>query len=49
VFGQFDPARVQQIVSSFGPILQAQGSITQVPAPTSIYTNDFIDKGIKKS
>jgi hypothetical protein len=49
VFGQFDPARVQQIVSSFGPILQAQGAITQVPTPQSLYTNDFIDKTIKMS
>jgi hypothetical protein len=49
VFGQFDPARMQQIVSSFGPILQAQGAITQVPNPQSLYTNDFIDKSIKQS
>jgi hypothetical protein len=48
VFGQFDPARMQQIVSSFGPILQAQGAITQLPTPQSLYTNDFIDKSIKQ-
>jgi hypothetical protein len=47
VFGQFDPARMEQIVSTFGPILQSQGSITQVPAPSSLYTNEFIDPSIR--
>jgi hypothetical protein len=47
VFGQFDPARMQQIVSTFGPILQAQGTITQVPAPEALYTNEFIDPSIR--
>jgi hypothetical protein len=47
VFGQFDPDRMQQIVSTFGPILQAQGSITEIPAPQSLYTNEFIDQGIR--
>jgi hypothetical protein len=47
VFGQFDPARMQQIVSTFGPILQSQGTITTVPDPSSLYTNEFIDPSIK--
>jgi hypothetical protein len=47
VFGQFDPARMQQIVSTFGPILQAQGTISTVPDPASLYTNEFIDPSIK--
>ena len=47
VFGQFDPARMQQIVSTFGPILQSQGTITAVPDPSSLYTNEFIDPSIK--
>ncbi|GAA1263877.1 nitrate ABC transporter substrate-binding protein [Pseudonocardia aurantiaca] len=47
VFGQFDPARMQQIVSTFGPILQSQGTITAVPDPASLYTNEFIDPDIK--
>ncbi|TQM39005.1 hypothetical protein [Pseudonocardia cypriaca] len=47
VFGQFDPARMQQIVSTFGPILQAQGTISTVPDPSSLYTNEFIDPSIK--
>jgi hypothetical protein len=47
VFGQFDPARMQEIVSTFGPILQAQGTITTVPDPASLYTNEFIDRTIK--
>ena len=47
VFGQFDPARMQQIVSTFGPILQSQGTITAVPDPASLYTNEFIDTNIR--
>ncbi|MHA6616594.1 substrate-binding domain-containing protein [Pseudonocardia sp. DLS-67] len=46
VFGRFDPARMQQIVSTFGPILQEQGTITQIPDPASLYTNEFIDPSI---
>ena len=47
VFGQFDPARMEQIVGTFGPILRSQGTITTVPDPASLYTNDFIDPAIK--
>jgi len=47
LFGQFDPARMQQIVSTFGPILQSQGTITAVPDAASLYTNEFIDPGIR--
>ncbi len=47
VFGQFDPGRMQEIVSTFGPILQSQGTITTVPDPSSLYTNEFIDPSIK--
>jgi hypothetical protein len=47
VFGQLDPARMQQIVGTFGPILQSQGTITTVPDPSSLYTNEFIDPSIK--
>lgn len=47
VFGQLDPDRMQEIVSTFGPILQAQGTITSVPDAASLYTNDFIDPSIK--
>jgi hypothetical protein len=47
VFGQFDPGRMDQIVSTFGPILQAQGTITEIPAPESLYTNEFIDPSIR--
>jgi hypothetical protein len=47
VFGQFDPARMQEIVSTFGPILRSQGTITTVPDPASLYTNEFIDESIK--
>ncbi|MCO1660392.1 ABC transporter substrate-binding protein [Pseudonocardia humida] len=47
VFGQFDPARMQTIVDTFGPILQQQGAIQANPDPTELYTNDFIDPNIK--
>jgi hypothetical protein len=47
VFGQFDPARVQQIVETFGPILQQQGAIPAIPDPAALYTNDFIDPSVK--
>jgi hypothetical protein len=47
VFGQFDPARMQQIVSTFGRLLQSQGTITEIPAPESLYTNEFIDPSIR--
>jgi hypothetical protein len=47
VFGQFDPARMQQIVATFGPILQSQGTITSIPDPASLYTNEFIDPSIR--
>ena len=47
MFGQLDPARMQEIVSTFGPILQSQGTITSVPDAASLYTNEFIDPSIK--
>jgi len=47
VFGQFDPARMKQIVDTFGPILQKAGTIQAIPDPSTLYTNDFIDKNIK--
>jgi hypothetical protein len=47
VFGQFDPARMEQIVATFGPLLQSQGTLTEVPAPESLYTNEFIDPSIQ--
>ena len=47
VFGQFDPARMEQIVSTFGPLMQAQGTITEIPATEALYTNEFIDPSIR--
>src|SRR4051794_2844757 len=47
VFGQFDPARMKQIVDTFGPILQKAGTIQAIPDPSTLFTNDFIDKNIK--
>jgi hypothetical protein len=47
VFGQIDPARMEQIVGTFGPILQSQGTIATVPEPASLYTNEFIDPAIR--
>jgi hypothetical protein len=47
VFGQFDPARMQQIVATFGPLQQSQGTPPEIPDPTSLYTNEFIDPNIQ--
>jgi hypothetical protein len=47
VFGQLDPTRMEQIVATFGPILQSQGTISAVPDAASLYTNEFIDSSIK--
>jgi hypothetical protein len=47
VFGRFDPARMQQIVATFGPILRSQGTITELPDPARLYTNEFIDPSIR--
>jgi hypothetical protein len=50
VFGQFDPARVQDTVARFGPLLQAAGTLTgPVPAADSLYTNQFIDQKVTLS
>jgi hypothetical protein len=46
VFGQFDPARMEQIVATFGPLMQAQGA-TGIPPAESLYTNEFIDPNIR--
>jgi hypothetical protein len=47
VFGQFDPARMQQIATTFGSILRSQGTVTEMPDPASLYTNEFIDPSIR--
>jgi hypothetical protein len=47
VFGQFDPARMEQIVADFGQILVDAGSIPSADIdPTTLYTNEFIDTSI---
>ncbi|WP_154792752.1 hypothetical protein [Occultella kanbiaonis] len=47
VFGQFDPERMQAIVDTFVPLLEAQGLITVTDIdPTELYTNEFIDASI---
>jgi hypothetical protein len=38
---------MEQIVATFGPILQSQGTISAVPDAASLYTNEFIDPSIK--
>ncbi|WP_181782533.1 hypothetical protein [Pseudonocardia pini] len=48
VFGQFDPARMGEIVSTFVPLLQQQGSLSgPAPSAESLYTNEFIDPSIR--
>ncbi|WP_163540883.1 hypothetical protein [Occultella kanbiaonis] len=47
VFGQFDPERMQAIVDTFVPLLEAQGLITVTDIdPAELYTNEFIDASI---
>lgn len=47
VFGQLDPARMEEIVGTFGPLLEAQGTIPSGDIdPAELYTNDFIDTSI---
>jgi hypothetical protein len=47
VFGQFDPERMDEIVATFGPLLEAQGTIPSADIdPADLYTNDFIDTSI---
>ncbi|MFT4305444.1 MAG: hypothetical protein QM604_00980 [Microbacterium sp.] len=48
VFGQFDPDRMQEIVDTFVPLLEAQGTLpegTEID-PEDLYTNEFIDTSI---
>lgn len=49
VFGRMDPARWAQIVATFGPILQGTGALPAgpLPDPTTLYTNEFIDAGVR--
>lgn len=50
VFGRFDPARMQETMARFVPILTAAGTLSgPVPTATSMYTNEFIDKNITMS
>jgi hypothetical protein len=47
VFGQFDPARMQEIVDTFGPVLETGGAAGAADIdPTTLYTNEFIDDSI---
>lgn len=47
VFGQLDPARMQEIVDTFGPVLEEAGTIKSADVdPTTLYTNEFIDDSI---
>ncbi|WP_159620990.1 hypothetical protein [Ruania rhizosphaerae] len=48
VFGQLDPDRMAEIVDTFAPLLEAQGTITDASAvdPEALYTNEFIDTSI---
>lgn len=47
VFGQIDPDRMAEIVSTFGPFLEEAGTIPSADIdPESLYTNEFIDTSI---
>jgi hypothetical protein len=48
VFGSYDTARVQSLISDFGPVFQARGKNPKAGLqPSDIVTNEFLDKSIK--
>lgn len=49
VFGQMDPRRWRTIVDTFGPPLQAEGSLPAgpLPAPGQFFNNEFLDPTIR--
>ncbi|MGC5614587.1 hypothetical protein [Georgenia sp. Z1491] len=46
-FGAFDPARMQEIVDTYLPVLVAEGAVTfDELDPNVLYTNEFLDDSI---
>lgn len=47
IFGGMDEARIQGVIDSFGPILEASGTeLKEGLAPADLFTNEFLDESI---
>lgn len=48
VFGSYDTAQVQGLITDYTPVFQAKGKAPKTGlAPSDIFTNEFLDKSIK--
>jgi hypothetical protein len=48
VFGSYDTARVQTLITDYGPVFAAKGKAPKPGLkPADIFTNEFLDKAIK--
>jgi hypothetical protein len=48
VYGSFDNARVQALITDVAPVFQARGKPAKAGlAPSDLVTNEFLDKGVK--
>ncbi|MGI9147156.1 MAG: hypothetical protein ACR2IK_11480 [Chloroflexota bacterium] len=48
VYGSYDTARVQTLITDFGPIFAARGKAPKSGLqPSDLFTNEFLDKSIK--
>jgi hypothetical protein len=48
VFGSYNTAQVQALISDYGPVFEARGKAPKAGLqPSDIFTNEFLDKSIK--
>ena len=48
VFGSYDTAQVQGLITDYGPVFAAKGKAPKAGLkPSDIFTNEFLDKSIK--
>jgi hypothetical protein len=48
VYGSYDTARVQSLITDYGPVFAAKGKAPKAGLkPSDIFTNEFLDKSIK--
>jgi hypothetical protein len=48
VYGSYDTARVQTLITDYGPVFAAKGKAPKAGLkPSDIFTNEFLDKSIK--
>ncbi len=48
VFGSYNTAQVQSLITDYGPVFEARGKAPKVGLqPSDIVTNEFLDKSIK--